>query len=299
MDEHPRNPNGTFDLRGARSSAARRRREFHFWRRQFNSIHMIFSCTIDIGGSASHCCCANEKERLYVASAFVGSAASWTGTRRFRLLAASYALMGQVKRARNLLSEFGGASSLVTLRCLGYENYRSTAYAEQYERYRHGLRLADFRDHSDEVADFGVIASDELNAPIAGLTPRAAPGAETIGTATLAVFLERHAPIVIDTLGHFWGSLLPNAIGLPNLGVGGRLTDLTQSRLGRIMRRLTSGDLSTPIVAVGFNSERFDGRNLALRLVALGYSNVHWYRGGREAWEVAGLKVAPLVPQAW
>jgi hypothetical protein len=36
-------------------------------------------------------------------------------------------------------------------------------------------------------------------------------------------------------------------------------------------------------VAVGWNSERFDGRNLALRLVALGYKHVDWYRGGREA----------------
>jgi hypothetical protein len=44
-----------------------------------------------------------------------------------------------------------------------------------------------------------------------------------------------------------------------------------------------------PVVAVGWNSERFDGRNLALRLVALGYTHVYWYRGGREAWEVAGL----------
>ena len=127
------------------------------------------------------------------------------------------------------------------------------------------------------------------SAPIAGLTPRTAPGAETIGTATLASFLERRAPIVIDTLGHFWGTSLPNTIGLPNSGVGGRFTNSMQNRLERTMRQLTSGDLSAPIVAVGFNSERFDGRNLALRLVALRYSNVHWYRGGREAWEVAGL----------
>ena len=49
------------------------------------------------------------------------------------------------------------------------------------------------------------------------------------------------------------------------------------------------GHLTVPIVAVSWNSERFDGRNLALRLVALGYTNVYWYRGGREAWEVAGL----------
>lgn len=214
-------------------------------------------------------------------------------------MVASYALMGEVKRARELLSESGNASSLVTLRCLGYENYRSAAYAEQYARFRHGLRLAGLRDHADEDAEFGVVADDALHAPIADLTPRTTPGAETIGTAALAALVERHAPIVIDTLGHFWGTSLPNAIGLPNSGVGGKLTDSMQSRLGRMMQQLTSSDVSTPIVAVGFNSERFDGRNLALRLVDLGYTNVHWYRGGREAWEVAGLMVAPLVPRAW
>jgi rhodanese-related sulfurtransferase len=60
------------------------------------------------------------------------------------------------------------------------------------------------------------------------------------------------------------------------------------------MTTLTGGDLDRPIVAVGWNSERFDGRNLALRLVALGYKNVQWYRGGREAWEVAGLPEAEV-----
>ena len=64
------------------------------------------------------------------------------------------------------------------------------------------------------------------------------------------------------------------------------------------MRHLTGGNLQVPIVAVGFNSERFDGRNLAIRLAALDYKNVYWYRGGREAWEVAGLPVTSLVPQA-
>ena len=54
-----------------------------------------------------------------------------------------------------------------------------------------------------------------------------------------------------------------------------------------------------PIVAVGFSSERFDGRNLALRLVALGYTDVRWYRGGREAWEVHELPEEPSAMQAW
>ena len=63
--------------------------------------------------------------------------------------------------------------------------------------------------------------------------------------------------------------------------------------------KLTTGDLNRPIVAVGFNSERFDGRNLALRLVALGYAHVYWYRGGREAWEVAGLPETDMAVQDW
>ena len=67
-----------------------------------------------------------------------------------------------------------------------------------------------------------------------------------------------------------------------------------ESGVGRVIRgesvvhMRTEGDLSAPIVAMGWNSERFDDRNLALRMVALGWTQVYWYRGGREAWEVAG-----------
>ncbi len=65
------------------------------------------------------------------------------------------------------------------------------------------------------------------------------------------------------------------------------------------MRELTGGDLAKPIVAVGWNSDRFDGRNLALRLVALGYTKIFWYRGGLEAWEVAGHPETDLATQDW
>ena len=78
-----------------------------------------------------------------------------------------------------------------------------------------------------------------------------------------------------------------------------RLADATQSRLRKKMRELTKGDLATPIIAVGWNSERFDGYNLALRLLALGYTNVYWYRGGREAWEVAGLPETQVDTRDW
>ncbi len=95
------------------------------------------------------------------------------------------------------------------------------------------------------------------------------------------------------------GQSIPGAVGLRNAGLGGNLSDATQSRLGRKMLALTGGDLNLAVVAVGWNSERFEGRNLALRLAALGYTNVFWYRGGREAWEVAGLPETELMVQEW
>jgi adenylate cyclase len=86
---------------------------------------------------------------------------------------------------------------------------------------------------------------------------------------------------------------------LQNAGHGGSTSDEIQGRLRKKMQQLTKGDLTRAIVAVGWNSERFDGRNLALRLVALGYTNVYWYRGGREAWEVTGLPETQVDVQEW
>ena len=65
------------------------------------------------------------------------------------------------------------------------------------------------------------------------------------------------------------------------------------------MQVMTQGDRNRPVVAVGWNAERFDGRNLALRLVAMGFTHVYWYRGGREAWEASGLPEADLEPTDW
>ena len=133
----------------------------------------------------------------------------------------------------------------------------------------------------------------------AGLTPTTAPGARTISTTDLAKFLALARPVVIDTVSYSWGRSIPGAVGLKFAGLGGSLTDCVQDRLRSKMRELTAGDLNRPIVAVGWNSERFDGRNLALRLVALGYTQVYWYRGGREAWEVAEQPETELALQDW
>ena len=47
------------------------------------------------------------------------------------------------------------------------------------------------------------------------------------------------------------------------------------------------------------NVAHFDGYNLALRIHHAGYTNVYWYRGGREAWEVAGKPEDVVRPADW
>ena len=103
--------------------------------------------------------------------------------------------------------------------------------------------------------------------------------------------------MVLDTVP--WGKSIPGAIGLRGAGIGGTTSDEYQERLRSKMQQLTGGELTAPVVVMGWNAERFQGRNLALRLVALGYTNVYWYRGGREAWEVEGLPETELVLQDW
>jgi 3-mercaptopyruvate sulfurtransferase SseA len=64
------------------------------------------------------------------------------------------------------------------------------------------------------------------------------------------------------------------------------------------MEQLMGGSKTHPVVAAGWNAERWSGRNLALQLLALGYQNVYWYRGGLEAWDVAGLPEEPATGAA-
>jgi 3-mercaptopyruvate sulfurtransferase SseA len=78
--------------------------------------------------------------------------------------------------------------------------------------------------------------------------------------------------------------------------LGGDFGDALQDRLRRLMLSLSSGDLARPVVVASWNSERWAARNIALRLVALGYTNVHWYRGGKEVWEARGLPTTEDAP---
>ena len=176
-------------------------------------------------------------------------------------------------------------------------NAPNPVYAEQVSRMRDGFRLAGMRDHADEDADPNLPPDDVLHTDYEAPTPILAPGARTIRTQDLAVLLEQRKPLVVDTIP--WGKSVPGALGLWGAGIGGSTTDEYQERLRQKMEQLTRGDRSVAIVAVAWNAERYHGRNLALRLVRLGYTEVYWYRGGREAWEAAGLPVTEVLMQDW
>jgi adenylate cyclase len=220
------------------------------------------------------------------------------GTFNIRL-AASYARLGRYDEAHRALTEANRIWPYDTVRMHWPDDPSSRVYAEQIERFQAALRLAGQRDHADEAADFGVVSDGGLHHPLYGPTSMTTPGATTIRTAELERLLAERKPIVLDPLLYSWGRSIPGAIGLKNVGVGSSLSDAMQDRLRRKMLELTSGDLNKPIVAIGWNSERFDGRNLALRLAALGYTQVYWYRGGREAWEANGLPETAVDVQDW
>ena len=70
------------------------------------------------------------------------------------------------------------------------------------------------------------------------------------------------------------GRSLPGAVSSRGCRLGIDLHSIPE-RLRKKMQELTKGGASAPIVAVGWNSERFNGRNLALRLMSLGHCNVY------------------------
>ena len=215
------------------------------------------------------------------------------------MMAVAYAFSGQIDNARRAIAEAKRIYPFWTIRYFSPEDLTSEVRVAQVKRYQEGLRMAGARDHADEDADFGVSPDGELRANLDGYTARTVPGARTIRTIELMHMLAERKLTILDFGGYSWGRSIPGAIALPDAGVGGSFSDWTQDRLRMKMRELTKEDLSSPVVAVGWNSEDFSGQNIALRLVALGYTEVYWYRGGREAWEVAGMPEAELTPQDW
>jgi rhodanese-related sulfurtransferase len=163
----------------------------------------------------------------------------------------------------------------------------------QERRIAEGMRRAGLRDHLDERADFHIASGGYLRDAVNTPTPTGVPGGTTIDTEQLVQLLPGK-PLMLNTTAE--NPTIPGAI-LVNLPNSGSLTDEWQEALGKLVGIATDGDKQRPIVTFAWCVNRWHSRNLALRLIALGYTKVYWYRGGWEAWDAHDLPKAPLAVQ--
>ena len=215
--------------------------------------------------------------------------------------AVAYFRTGDVETAKRLAAELNARFPFETWRARYPDDPDSEAERNRYRSIQEALKAAGSRDHLDPDADFGAAPDNVLHEDyLEGKPPTTAPGVTTVNTEQLASMLKTQKPLVIDTMASSWYRSVPGAVGLDISGhAHGTFADAVQKRLEQKSRALTGDDMAKPIVAMGFNVARFDGYNLALRLRHAGYTNVYWYRGGREAWEVAGMPEDVVRPADW
>lgn len=145
-----------------------------------------------------------------------------------------------------------------------------------------------------ERQDFGVAPSSELRptAQLHGPTPTTIPGGKVVGTRQLAQWMQgQQTQQGKVLLLHAVGSSmhLPNAIPATPASQGGRFNDQVQNDFGAYLQKATAGDRSRLLVTYCQGVRCWGSYNAALRAIQMGYTNVHWYRGGIEAWQQAGL----------
>lgn len=152
--------------------------------------------------------------------------------------------------------------------------------------------------YDGEVQDFGVaptnvIKMNNFEAP----TPTKVVGAQTVTTPQLRdMMLGSPPPVMIDVIDGNQTVSLPGAIWLKEAGHGTSVTDPIQAKFALRLAKLTAGDKAKPIVLFCKSKTCWLSHNAAVRAVTLGYSNVSWYRGGRDAWRAAGLTMDPVAP---
>lgn len=145
--------------------------------------------------------------------------------------------------------------------------------------------------HAGEETDWGVAPQTQLRRPpYSAPTPLAVPGARTVTTDELRTLLESPAPpLLVDVAGGDGHMTLPDAHWLPGAGRGVHFLDPLQAAIADWLAELTRGDKTRALAVFCVDAKCWLSYNVALRALALGYTNVLWYRGGIAAWAAAGL----------
>jgi PQQ-dependent catabolism-associated CXXCW motif protein len=151
---------------------------------------------------------------------------------------------------------------------------------------------------AEESADYGIAPTNTLHlANFDAPTPTHIQGARTITTLALRSMLaSAQPPVLIDVIGGEQTVSLPTAVWLRDAGVGRHLDDDVQAWFDLHLSQLTHRDKSHPVVFFCASRMCWLAHNATLRALDLGYTNVYWYRGGRDSWQAAGLPMAPVAP---
>lgn len=144
---------------------------------------------------------------------------------------------------------------------------------------------------ADELKDYGVSATKYPRSRSSGYgtaTPLEIPGANVVTTKGLISMLASDTkPIVVAAYGA--QKTVADAIVMDGAGED-RLLGPDKEKFANALSRLSAGDKSRPIVFYCHGSKCWLSYNASLHAVELGYSNVYWYRGGRDAWKEADQK---------
>ncbi|MEE9329306.1 MAG: rhodanese-like domain-containing protein [Parvularculaceae bacterium] len=149
-----------------------------------------------------------------------------------------------------------------------------------------------------ENMDYGIPATAQLHAGAPhGPTPTKIPGGLMITTEALFMMINQKPGqvAIFDVLNG--PELLPGAYTAGPAAAPGNFQDRTQQEFGQFLQKTTQGNKQKPLVFYCQSTQCWMSYNAALRAINMGYTQVLWYRGGIEAWKMAGLPTQPNQPQ--
>lgn len=141
-----------------------------------------------------------------------------------------------------------------------------------------------------ENQDFGVPPVKQLHSgAMHGPTPTTIPGGLMITTEALQSTLQQNPQslVIFDVLGGT--EIIPGALAAAPASQPGSFNDQTQQEFGKFMQQVTGGNKQVPVLFYCQSPQCWMSYNAALRAIHMRHTKVLGYRGGIEAWKMAGL----------
>jgi rhodanese-related sulfurtransferase len=130
-------------------------------------------------------------------------------------------------------------------------------------------------------------------------TPLQIPDGRVVTTGELKALLEQDPrPYLIDVLGGGIHRTIAGAFWMIAAGAGDMSKD-EEARFAKAIAAFAGGDKGRPMVFFCVDSECWLSYNSALRAIALGYTNVMWYRGGIASWRIGENPMTQSDPFFW